>query len=162
VYYADTQPYFDLPGFIDQQAENLQKKGQWVRKHVSKDGHDQIIERNDIDWHEELELFAESDINRPAWRGEFSVDTIDLEREYIVTYKTENKQIPVKNVVITVDRSTGQCLKVTVDRRAHNFLYRSDQSLYYTTGEGYMIRGRLAVSLLFDSEYAVEAEFVER
>ena len=103
----------------------------------------------------------ESDINRPAWRGEFVVDTISLERVYVITHKTENAQIPVRNVVVTVDKATKQCLQVTVDRRTENFLYSSDQSLYFTTGEGYMLKGKLSVSYLFDSEYSIESEFVE-
>jgi hypothetical protein len=161
VYYEDQRYYYDLPSFMSKQAENLQSKGQWVRKHVTKDGHSHIIEHGDVDWKEELDLFIESDINRPAWRGEFKVDTINLEREYVITYKTTNEQIPVKNVVVTIDKDTRQCLKLTVDRRTKNFLYTSDQSLYFTTGEGYMMKGKLSVSLLFDSEYSIDSEFIE-
>jgi hypothetical protein len=161
VYYEDQRFYYDLPSFITKQAKNLQSKSQWVRKHVTKDGHSHIIERGDIEWMDELDLFIESDINRPAWRGQFKVDTIKLEREYVITYKTENKQIPVKNVVVTIDKDTKQCLKVTVDRRTDNFLYQSDQSLYFTTGEGYMMKGKLSVSYLFDSEYSIDSEFIE-
>ena len=106
LYYEDQRYYYDLPSFIRSQAENLQNKSQWVRKHVTKDGHSHIIERGNIDWQEELDAFLESDINRPAWRGEFKVDTISLERVYVITYKTENKQIPVKNVVTTIDKDT--------------------------------------------------------
>ena len=161
LYYEDQRYYYDLPSFIRSQAENLQNKSQWVRKHVTKDGHSHIIERGNIDWQEELDAFLESDINRPAWRGEFKVDTISLERVYVITYKTENKQIPVKNVVITIDKDTGQCLQVTIDRKTKNFLYSSDQSMYFTTGEGYMMKGKLSVSYLFDSEYSIESEFIE-
>ena len=161
VYYEDQRFYYDLPSFMSKQVENLQSRGQWVRKHVTKDGHSHIIEHGDVDWKEELDLFIESDINRPAWRGEFKVDTIDLEREYVITYKTSNEQIPVKNVVVTIDKDTRQCLKLTVDRRTKNFLYTSDQSLYFTTGEGYMMKGKLSVSSLFDSEYSIDSEFIE-
>ncbi|HAP69045.1 MAG TPA: hypothetical protein DCR04_04865 [Flavobacteriales bacterium] len=141
--------------------DNLQGKGQWVRKHVTKDGHSHIIERGNIDWKEELDVFKEADINRPAWRGEFKVDSISLERVFVITYKTENEEIPVKNVVVTVDKDTKQCLQISVDRRTKNFLYSSDQSLYFTTGEGYMMKGKLSVTLLFDSEYSIESEFIE-
>lgn len=161
VYYENQRNYYDLPSFIQKQVDNLRSKGQWVRKHVTKDGHSHIIEIGDIDWNEELDAFMESDINRPAWRGEFKVDTIALERAYVITYKTENNQIPVKNVVVTLDKETEQCLQITVDRRTKNFLYSSDQSLYYTTGEGYMMKGKLSVNYLFDSEYSIESEFIE-
>lgn len=161
VYYEDQRYYYDLPAFIADQISNLQSKKQRVRKQVTKDGHSHIIERGNIDWNEELDAFKESDINRPAWRGEFMVDTISLERVFVITYKTENEEIPVKNVVITVDKDTKQCLQISVDRRTENFLYSSDQSLYFTTGEGYMMKGKLSVTLLFDSEYSIESEFIE-
>lgn len=161
MYYESERFYYDIPSFISKQAKNLNEKGQWVRKHVTKDGHSHIIERGNIDWKEELDAFIESDINRPAWRGEFKVDTISLERVDVITYKTANEQIPVKNVVVTIDKDTRQCLQVTVDRSTDNFLYSSDQSLFFTTGEGYMMKGKLSVSFLFDSEYSIESEFIE-
>lgn len=161
MYYEDQRYYYDIPAFFTSQIDNLKSKGQWVRKQVTKDGHSHIIERGNIDWSEELGVFLDSDINRPAWRGEFKVDTIKLEREYVVTYKTSNDQIPVKNVVLTIDKDSKQCLKLTVDRRTENFLYKSDQSLYFTTGEGYMMKGKLSVSYLFDSEYSIDTEFIE-
>jgi hypothetical protein len=143
------------------QVETLQSRDQRVRKHVTKDGHSHIIEHGDIDWKEELDAFKEADINRPAWRGEFKIDSISLERVFVITYKTDNEEIPVKNVVVTIDKDTRQCLQVTVDRRTKNFLYSSDQSLFFTTGEGYMMKGKLSVSYLFDSEYSIESEFIE-
>ncbi len=161
IYYEDQRFYYDLPSFMAKQVSNLNSKRQWVRKRVTKDGHTHIIERGNIDWQEELDGFIECDINRPAWRGAFKVDTIALERVFVITYKTENKQIPVKNVVVTMDRETGQCLQVTVDRSSENFLYTSDQKLFFTTGEGYMMKGKLSVTFLFNSEYAIESEFIE-
>lgn len=159
--YEDQRYYYDLPAFISKQISNLKSKKQWVRKHVTKDGRSHIIERGDIDWNDELGVFLESDINRPAWRGEFKIDSISLERVFVITYKTENPEIPVKNVVVTVDKDTKQCLQISVDRRTENFLYSSDQSLFFTTGEGYMMKGKLSVSYLFDSEYSIESEFIE-
>jgi hypothetical protein len=161
VYYEDQRNYYDIPAFMVKQVENLQNRNQRVRKHVTKDGHSHIIEHGDIDWKEELDAFKEADINRPAWRGEFKIDSISLERVFVITYKTDNEEIPVKNVVVTIDKDTRQCLQVTVDRRTKNFLYSSDQSLFFTTGEGYMMKGKLSVSYLFDSEYSIESEFIE-
>lgn len=146
---------------MNKQVNELNGKQQRVRKHVTKDGHSHVIEYGDIDWKEELEAFIDSDINRPAWRGAFKVDTISLEREFVITYKCSNKQIPVKNVVVTIDKDTRQCLQLTVDRLTENFLYSSDQSLFFTPGEGYMMKGKLSVSHLFDSEYSIESEFIE-
>lgn len=162
VYYEDERFYHDIPAYMNKQIDRLQEKDQWVRKHVMKDGHSQIIERGNINWKDELSAFVESDINRPAWRGEFKIDTIRLERQWVITYKTTNPQIPVKNVVVTIDRETSECLKVTIDRSSDNFLYSSEQKLFFTLGEGYAMKGRLSVNYLFESEYAIDSEFINR
>ncbi|MFC2176064.1 hypothetical protein ACFLR1_03750 [Bacteroidota bacterium] len=161
IYYKDQRAYYDIPKFINAQSTNLDKKKQWVRKTVTKDGRTHIIERGDIEWNDELSAFIDSDINRPAWRGSFKVDTISLDRVWVITYKTEVSEIPVKNVVVTMDKESKECLQVTVDKSTENFLYTSNQKLFYTTGEGYMLKGKLSVTYLFESEYAIESEFVE-
>jgi len=161
IYFEGQLHYFDMPAFMAKQESNLQKKNQWVRKKVTKDGRTHFIECGDIDWKQELDPFMEADINRPAWRGEFKVDTISLERVNVITFKTVNEDIPVKNMVVTIDKATGQCLQVTVDRSTDNFLYSSEQKLFFTVGEGYMVKGDLAVTSLFESEYNVETEFID-
>lgn len=161
VYYEDQRYYFDLPSCIEHQVEVLRKVDKHVRKRLTKDGQTQIIERGNVNWEEEFELFMESDINRPAWRGAFKADTVMLDRAYVVTYRTENQEIPVKNVVVTIDRQNRQCLRLTIDRHTDNFLYSSLQKLFLTPGEGYTIKGQLKVNFLFESEFAVESTFID-
>ena len=161
VYFSDERNYYDLPTCVIQQKDFLQKTGKHVRKKLTKDGHTQVIERGDVDWDEEFEMFIDSDINRPAWRGSFLGDTVQLERMKVITYRAQNPEIPVRNVVVTLDRATGQCLKLTIDRRTDNFLYSSNQKLFLTPGEGYTIKGQLRVPWLFESEFTVESTFID-
>lgn len=161
VYYEDQRNYYDLPQCMRQQVDALNKMGKSVRKKLTKDGLTQVLEKSDVNWAEELELFIDSDINRPAWRGAFITDTVHLERMFVISYRTENKEIPVKNVVVTIDRENKQCLKVSIDRLTDNFLYTSVQKLFFTPGEGYTIKGNLKVHFLFESEFAVESTFID-
>jgi len=161
VYFSDQRNYYDLPTCVRQQKELLQRTGKSVRKKLTKDGHTQVIERSDVDWNEEFELFIESDINRPAWRGAFLADTVHLERMMVITYRSQNPEIPVRTVVVTIDHATGQCLRLTIDRRTENFLYSSNQKLFLTPGEGYTIKGHLRVPRLFESEFSVESVFID-
>jgi hypothetical protein len=161
VYYDDQRNYYDLPVCMRKQVDLLNKMGKHVRKKLTKDGKSQTVERGDVNWDEELELFMESDINRPAWRGAFIADTVELERMYVISYRTENEEIPVKNVVVTLDRDSKQCLHLTIDRQTDNFLYTSVQKLFFTPGEGYTIKGLLKVSFLFESEFVVESTFID-
>lgn len=161
VYFDDQRNYYDLPKCMGYQMDALQSMGKHVRKKLTKDGQSQTIERGDVNWREELELFFESDINRPAWRGAFQADTVKLEQMMVITYRTDNPEIPVKNVVVTLDRETRQCLRLTIDRGTENFLYSSTQKLFFTPGEGYTIKGHLKVPFIFESEFSVESTFID-
>lgn len=161
VYFDDQRFYYDLPKCMTHQVETLQKMGKQVRKKLTKDGQTQTVERGEVNWKEELELFMECDINRPAWRGAFSADTVQLERIMVITYRTDNDEIPVKSVVVTLDRENRQCLRLTIDRGTENFLYSSSQKLFFTPGEGYTIKGHLKVPFIFDSEFSVESIFID-
>jgi len=161
VYFEDQRFYYDLPKCMNQQVNALNEMGKVVRKKLTKDGQTQIIERNSVNWSEELELFIESDINRPAWRGAFIADTVYLERMMVITYQTERKEIPVRNVVVTLDRASKQCLRLTIDRKTENFLYSSNQKLFFNPGEGYTIKGHLKVPWIFESEFIVESAFID-
>jgi len=161
IYFEDQRHYYDLPNCMNHQVEALHRMGKRVRKHLTKDGQTQTVERGQVNWKEELELFIDSDINRPAWRGAFSADTVELERMYVITYRTDNKEIPVKSVVVTLDRESKQCLRLTIDRITENFLYSSNQKLFFTPGEGYTIKGHLKVPFIFESEFSVESVFID-
>lgn len=161
VYFDDERNYYDLPSCMRKQVDALNTMGKHVRKKLTKDGHTQVLEHGNVNWDEELELFLDSDINRPAWRGAFKADTVQLERMYVITYRTENEEIPVKNVVVTIDKENKQCLRLTIDRQTDNFLYTSVQKLFFTPGEGYTIKGSLKVVFLFESEFAVESTFID-
>lgn len=161
LYFEDQRYYYDLPKCMQHQVSALQKMGKHVRKRLTKDGQTQTVEHSDVNWNEELELFIESDINRPAWRGAFSADTVELERMLVITYRTNNKEIPVKSVVVTLDRASQQCLQLTIDRLTENFLYSSNQKLFFTPGEGYSIKGHLKVPFIFESEFSVESVFID-
>ncbi len=161
IYFDDQRYYYDLPKCMAYQMDALQSMGKHVRKKLTKDGQSQTIERGDVNWREELELFFESDINRPAWRGAFKADTVKLEQMMVITYSTENPEIPVKSVVVTLDRESRQCLRLTIDRGTENFLYSSTQKLFFTPGEGYIIKGHLKVPFIFESEFSVESTFID-
>lgn len=161
IYFEDQRFYYDLPKCMSYQAETLERMGKHVRKRLTKDGQTQVVERGEVNWKEELELFIDSDINRPAWRGAFRADTVVLERMLVITYQTENREIPVKSVVVTLDRENRQCLRLTIERGSDNFLYTSSQKLFFTPGEGYIIKGHLKVPFIFESEFSVESTFID-
>lgn len=181
-YFEDTSVYFDIGTFFRTQVDNLNKRKLAIRQRVVKDGFAQTIEKEQVNWEEELAPFIDADINRPAWRGQFKVDTV-LRNDHLVvieyTLRDADKNddgspvegavkgwfrgdpCPISKVVLTKDPRSNTPLKVSIDKLTNNFLYSSSHKLYFTTGEGYMVKGRLEVKYLFSSEYSVDSKFVE-
>lgn len=181
-YFEDTTVYFDMGSFFRAQVDNLNKRKLAIRQRVVKDGFAQTIEKEQVNWEEELAPFIDADINRPAWRNLFHVDTV-LRNEHLVVieYSLNNNPVdqdgnpvsgavkgwfspnpcPVCKVVLTKDLKTNTPLKVSIDKLTDNFLYTSSHKLYFTTGEGYMVKGRIEVKYLYRSEYSVDSKFVE-
>ena len=160
-YFESHKRYYDIRAYFDNQINKLKVRRQNVRKKITKNGRSHVLELNTLNWVEELDAFKKSDINKPAWRDAYETDTIFLQGSQVISHKALNKDNPVQNLVVTLHSETGDCLRVSIDKRTDNFLYNSEQKLFYSAGEGYEIRGKLSVKFLFNSEYEVEAEFID-
>lgn len=160
-YFEDDKKFYNLKAYFDNQINKLNARNQNVRKTITKDGRSEVIEVKTLNWVEELEVFKESDINKPAWRDAYITDTVYLQKSTVISHDALNADNPVQHLVVTLDPKTGSCLRVSIDKHTDNFLYNSRQKLFYSAGEGYRIKGSLKVDYLFESEYEVDAEFID-
>ena len=160
-YFEDDKKFYNLKAYFMNQANKLSARNQKVRKTITKDGRSEVIEVSNLNWVEELEAFKESDINKPAWRDAYVTDTVFLQKSTVISHDALNEDNPIQRLVVTLDPETGSCLRVSIDKHTDNFLYHSRQKLFYSAGEGYRIKGTLKVEYLFESEYEVDAEFIE-
>lgn len=160
-YFEDDKKFYNLKAYFMNQANKLAVRKQNVRKTITKDGRSEVVEMKSINWVEELEVFKESDINKPAWRDAYVTDTVFLQKSTVISHDALNEDNPIQHLVVTLDPVTGSCLRVSIDKHTDNFLYTSRQKLFYSAGEGYKIKGSLSVKYLFDSEYEVDAEFID-
>lgn len=160
-YFQNDKKFYDLRAYFDNQINKLKVRRQNVRKQITKNGRSHVLEMNTLNWVEELEAFKESDINKPAWRDAYQTDTIFLEGSQVISHKALNTENPIQTLVVTIHTESGDCIRVSIDKRTENFLYSSEQKLFYSAGEGYEISGKLSVKYLFSSEYEVEAEFID-
>jgi hypothetical protein len=72
-YSKNLTPLFDLKGFLDNEIATHLKDVKKVKKTVTVNGKTETKEVVIKDWKEELKLFFNSDINRPAWRDKYFV-----------------------------------------------------------------------------------------
>lgn len=147
--------YFDLKGYFKQEADRLSANKPSVYKSAS---HNKTTQDKSIiitDWDGELALFSGSDINKPAWRGEYTV----IEKADSIVYKAKKPELKVREVRI---RRKGQ--KVTaifIVNKTKNLLYHSTEKLSYYPDSLYRIDKKQDVNLIGVNDYRIEGKFAQ-
>ena len=127
----EKKTYYDLKGFVDNQIVYLNEKKPKVTKTVQLDGKKEVRAETETDWKKELELFAQADINKPAYRNSYSIIRNDSSvYEYRIK---EGEKLPVQYLMIKVDSATQQPVSVKALLRSENKIYSSEKSIELTS-----------------------------
>lgn len=92
--------YYALDQEIAQEIKILDSLKAGIYKQVSVNGKNEevILLPSNIKWENELALFKNIDLNKPAWQGFIKADTTNSAGITEVTYKTDRKEIPFKQI----------------------------------------------------------------
>lgn len=164
---ANRKPaYFNLLGFLETQAKELNQRQPTVEKQVLlRDGQRETAQVTKLDWAKELQIFQQADINKPALRGLYQVDSATtteglIRRSYRRQPGTEH---PVEQLSILSAGSAVQELTATVAQ--DNPLVYSAKTLTLRCQNGritsYQVQG-VQKLVLFDSvHYSVQSRVVQ-
>ncbi|MFD2784322.1 hypothetical protein [Hymenobacter rubripertinctus] len=154
--------YFDLPGLLKNQSTMLNQRRPAVEKQVLlRDGKQQTTRVAQTDWAKELQVFQQADINKPALRGLYSVDSVQLpsgatQRTYRRLPGTDS---PVEELSVTTQGTAVQSLTATVAQDNPLVYSAKHLEMRYQKGRlaSYRVTG-VQKLILFDSvHYAVRA-----
>ncbi|SDL67799.1 hypothetical protein SAMN05421823_107227 [Catalinimonas alkaloidigena] len=121
--------FFDVKGFVDTQVALLQQKQPALTKRVFIDGERQEKQLQKVDWSRELAQFRDADLNKPAWRDSYTIDTVATDAGRTVVYTALDQDLPVDKLQVTMEPNTGEVLGLRADLRSHNLLYDSRRQL---------------------------------
>lgn len=91
--------FFDLSGFLDQELSRLGGQ-QDVVKTVIIDGVVETQVLHDYAWTSEMNLLRQWDINRPAWRDQYSRDTLYQATRMHLKYQCLDEDLQVRSMDI--------------------------------------------------------------
>lgn len=158
---ANRRPaYFNLLGFLEQQSTLLSQRRPAVEKQVLlRDGQQEVTRVQPTEWAKELQVFQQADINKPALRGLYSVDSAALpaglmRRTYRRLPGTDH---PVEQLTVVSQGTMVQDITATVAQ--DNPLVYSAKTLELHCQNGQLMQYRVngvQKLILFDSvRYAV-------
>ncbi len=111
--------YFALNKVLDQQVEQLSDAN--LRKRVVMQADTEARDLPQPDWSRELDLLREADINKPAWQGQYEVDT---STGNVVRYRATSDDLLVRELIV-VRTPGGHLQRVTASLHKANYLYTS-------------------------------------
>lgn len=150
-----SQPsYFDIKGYFNSEALRLEKIDPMVEKIVQRNGLSESKSLQIGSWSDELALFTESDINKPAWKSSYSIS----QDKSAISYHALDSSMRTRRIRIQKDQQ-GKVLEISIVNRSKNFLYTSEEDLYWIPDSAYSIHKNQKVLLLGSNSYKISGRF---
>ncbi len=157
----DAEPYFDLEGFMQGEIARLDSIAPVVRKTILLNGEEEIKELNEIDFERELNIFLESDINRPAWVGKYTSDTLYSDSStYQVTYQSLDSTLQTRQLTIVFGQEAA-VREVRIQQHTNTILSEGDQYLTYLVDRYYEISTDQSIRTTEGIHSTIRGEFLD-
>lgn len=162
---AEAEASYNLTAYLQQQTERLQAEQPMVLKSVTTEGTPtEIIETAEIDWEDELAVFEQADLNRPALEEYYTKQEQVLENgSIVVEYNRVEDTEPLVHYLrleLTSDRKLKQLNALLQDQ---NVLFYSRRNVQLNADpasgniSGYKVQGVQKLILSDSLHYSVNA-----
>jgi hypothetical protein len=145
--------FFDLKGYFKADSVRLTKLNPLVNKTVI---HNNVTETKKVripNWGTELSLFTQSDINKPAWKASYLVQSTD---DFLI-YKAKDPALKTRDIII---KRNGNKIKwILIFNHTKNILYETVEKLSYFPDSLYLIEKTQRVRLLGTDQYKIKGSF---
>jgi len=155
---TDTKQFFDLKKYFAAESARLTKINPLINKTAVHNSVTETKKVNVTNWSNELSLFSESDINKPAWKASYSTST----SEGITTYTAIDPDLKTRSIIIEKRQDKVKLIliynytKTTLFGKA---LYWTTEELSYVPDSMYRIQKRQFVRTLGEKKYFIKGLF---
>ena len=150
---AGNKVFFDIKGFFEADSARLTKENPLITKTVA---HNKVPETRKVhilNWGTELGLFIQSDINRPAWRNSYTVDT---SADFLI-YTAKDPSLKTREIII---KKVNDKIKwIVIGNHTKNVLYENFEKLSYFPDSLYLIQKKQRVRVLGTDTYQISGFF---
>lgn len=143
--------YTDIKGFFEAEVSRLSKSAVLIDKTVKRNDISETKTGISVNWANELSLFIESDINKPAWRDRYKI----IENKNRIHYTALDDELRTRSIQIQKDLN-GRLLHILIKNETQNNLYQSSEILSYFPDSFYTINKSQNVILLGSNTYTIK------
>lgn len=154
----EEKSFFDLRAFFEEEIVRLQAENPKVKKEIEINGKQEQKTQEEVDFEKELAIFIRSDINKPAWRDKYGVDSVVVSNDLIrVDYVALDSTL--KTRLLSIEFEDAVVNKVMITNKTNSPLIQSQQQLTFEPKKGYQISNQQDLSLSDDSSLRIVATF---
>ncbi len=134
------QPFFDLTAFFETEQAQLKTEVIALEKKVKINEKTETKRIDQLNLSQELAVFIDADINRPAWLDQYSRDSIKNDNNQLTAlhYKALKDNLKTKGLSIYFKK--GLVTHIEIQKLLSNMAIASTQELVYRSGQGYTIK----------------------
>lgn len=144
--------YFDLKGYFSNMAQQLHKSNPTVDKSVAKNELTEAKKLKINNWEQELALFIEADINKPAWKDSYRKDSTATK----ITYTSKDPDLKTQKIEISLEK--GIPVKFSISTTVANLLYHTAEQLEFYPDSAYSISKHQKVVLIGENDYLIKGK----
>ena len=151
--------YFNNPKFIEETAARLSFDKAALQKQLSTAGK---TEQNLVtvpDWPKEFALMAKTNLNAPALKGMFDLDSIPQKSGYKIVYTALRDNMSIRKFIQCCDNS-GKTLAVQCLQQEHSLITRQTIEWRLVADSGYYYRGSDQIKGVNDLTYSIAGSFI--
>jgi hypothetical protein len=157
--------WFDLKQFVNHANAILPKNDPFEKTLLVK-GSSETKKVTIADWTTELAVFGQSDINRPAWRDKYQVDTLHLDVTtdtavaHRIQHVAKDKSLRTRFLSIAMNRKM-EPLAIEILNEQSYFFSHSQQHLTWDLRAGYSITAQQKMLLMSATETVLSGRFLK-
>ena len=153
-------PFFDLEAYFQEEINRLQQQQMTITKTIHLDGKEEKQTLDSLNFEEELSIFTQSAINRPAWLDKYQVDsTFSANQLASIQYEALTDRLKTRSIRITF--SNGKVQNVAIENLLETVIATTNQQLNYSPAKGYSIRNSQEIAFSKSQEVKIEVQFEE-
>jgi hypothetical protein len=161
--------YFDIKSFLYAQTQDLTRRKPAVEKRVKlRGGQIETTRVPEVEWDNELQIFYQTDINKPALRGAYQIDSVIQEDGRL--RRTYRRKPDVENAVerltvISLPSAPAAAQEITATLTQDNPLFFSQKRVALHAANGrlldYQVTGVQKLVLFDTLRYSAAVRVVE-
>lgn len=153
--------YFSLKQFFDTEIQSLQSQQIVLHKFATLNGETEKKALSEIDWKTEFTPFINSDINKPAWKDSYRIDsTASQFGELKIVYTANNPDLRTQEIVVTFEKDAITPKEIRITNQTQNPIYDTTEKLQYVVGKTYLIENQQKVMWMESDNFKIEGELI--